>query len=114
MDATPPTLDLRRLRVLQAVAREKSFSAAARALDYTQPAIGHHVRRLEAELGTPLVIRRGRTVDLTPAGAALAQRADVLLAGATAAWEEVTAVAGLRAGRVRLAAFPSAGGALVP
>jgi DNA-binding transcriptional LysR family regulator len=114
MDSTPPPLDLRRLRVLQAVAREKSFSAAARSLDYTQPAIGHHVRRLEAEVGTPLVIRRGRTIDLTPAGAALAQRADVLLAGATAAWEEVTAVAGLRAGRVRLAAFPSAGGALVP
>jgi DNA-binding transcriptional LysR family regulator len=109
-----PTLDLRRLRVLQAVAREKSFSAAARSLDYTQPAIGHHVRRLEAELGTPLVIRRGRTVDLTAAGAALAQRADVLLAGATAAWEEVSAVAGLRAGRVRLAAFPSAGATLVP
>jgi DNA-binding transcriptional LysR family regulator len=114
MRSTPPTLDLRRLRVLQAVARCKSFSAAARALDYTQPAIGHHVRRLEAELGTPLVIRRGRIVDLTPAGAALAQRADVLLAGATAAAEEVAAVAGLRAGRVRLAAFPSAGGALVP
>jgi len=107
-------LDLRRLRVLQAVAREKSFSAAARSLDYTQPAIGHHVRRLEAELGTPLVIRRGRTIDLTAAGAALAQRADALLAGATAAWEEVTAVAGLRAGRVRLAAFPSAGATLVP
>lgn len=100
--------------MLQAVAREGSFSAAARALNYTQPAIGHHVRRLEAEIGTPLVIRRGRTTDLTPAGAALAQRADALLAGATAAWEEVTAVAGLRAGRVRLAAFPSAGGALVP
>ncbi len=107
-------LDLRRLRVLQAVARGGSFSAAARELNYTQPAIGHHVRRLEAELGTPLVIRRGRTLELTPAGAALAQRADVLLAGATAAWEEVSAVAGLRAGRVRLAAFPSAGGALVP
>jgi DNA-binding transcriptional LysR family regulator len=114
MESIPPTLDLRRLRVLQAVAREKSFSAAARALDYTQPAIGHHVRRLEAELGTPLVIRRGRSIDLTPAGAALAQRADVLLAGAIAACEEVAAVAGLRAGRVRLAAFPSAGGALVP
>jgi DNA-binding transcriptional LysR family regulator len=111
---SPPPFDLHRLRVLQTVARERSFSAAARALDYTQPAIGHHIRRLEAELGTPLVIRRGRTIDLTPAGEALVARADVLLAGASAAWEEVTAVAGLRAGRVRLATFPSAGATFVP
>ncbi len=100
--------------MLQAVARERSFSAAARALQYTQPAIAHHVRRLEAEVGTPLVIRRGRSVALTPAGAALVHRADALLAGASAAWEEVAAVAGLRAGRVRLAAFPSAGATFVP
>ncbi len=113
MSETPP-FDLHRLRVLRAVARERSFSAAARALDYTQPAIGHHIRRLEAELGTPLVIRRGRTIDLTPAGTALVARADALLAGASAAWEEVAAVAGLRAGRVRLATFPSAGATFVP
>jgi DNA-binding transcriptional LysR family regulator len=113
MTAAPP-FDLHRLRVLRTVARERSFSAAARALDYTQPAIGHHIRRLEAELGTPLVIRRGRTIDLTPAGEALVARADALLAGASAAWEEVVAVAGLRAGRVRLATFPSAGATFVP
>lgn len=107
-------LDLHRLRVLQAVARERSFSAAARALDYTPPAIGHHIRRLEAELGTPLVIRRGRTTELTPAGVALTARADALLAGASAARDEVAAVAGLRAGRVRLATFPSAGATFVP
>jgi DNA-binding transcriptional LysR family regulator len=110
----PPPFDLHRLRVLRTVARERSFSAAARALDYTQPAIGHHIRRLEAGLGTPLVIRRGRTIDLTPAGEALVARADSLLAGASAAWEEVAAVAGLRAGRVRLATFPSAGATFVP
>ena len=113
MNETPP-FDLHRLRVLRTVARERSFSAAARALDYTQPAIGHHIRRLESELGTPLVIRRGRTIELTPAGAALVARADALLAGASAAWEEVAAVAGLRAGRVRLATFPSAGATFVP
>jgi len=107
-------LDLRRLRVLQAVAREGSLSAAARALDYTQPAIGHHVRRLEAEVGTALVVRRGRGVALTPAGVALAARADALLAAAATAEEEVAAIAGLRRGRVRLVAFPSASATLVP
>ena len=107
-------LDLRRLRVLQAVAREGSLSAAARTLDYTQPAVGHHVRRLEAELGTALVVRRGRGVELTPAGVALANRADALLAASAAAREEVAEIAGLRRGRVRLVAFPSASATVVP
>jgi DNA-binding transcriptional LysR family regulator len=107
-------LDLRRLRALQAVGREGSFSAAARALDYTQPAITHHIRRLEAELGTPLVLQRGRGIDLTPAGSALARRADLLLAGVAAAEEEVQVIAGLSEGRVRLVAFPSANGTIVP
>jgi DNA-binding transcriptional LysR family regulator len=107
-------LDLRRLRVLRTVAREGSLAGAARALDYTQPAIGHHVRRLEAEVGTALVVRDGRGVRLTPAGAALAARADGILAGVEAAQEEVAAIAGLREGRVRLVAFPSGSATIVP
>jgi DNA-binding transcriptional LysR family regulator len=107
-------LDLRRLRVLRAIAREGSMAGAARALDYTQPAIGHHVRRLEAEVGAVLVVRDGRGVRLTPAGAALAARADTILAGVEAAHEEVAAIAGLREGRVRLVAFPSGSATIVP
>jgi DNA-binding transcriptional LysR family regulator len=53
-------LDVRRLTVLRAVAREGSFSAAARALDYTQPAISHHIARLEDETGTALLVRTSR------------------------------------------------------
>lgn len=107
-------LDLRRLRVLQAVARSGSFSAAARALDYTQPGVVHHVRCLETEVGTPLVLRHARGVSLTPAGELLARRADALLAAALATHEEIAALAGLHRGRVRLVAFPSANGTLVP
>lgn len=107
-------LDLRRLAVLRAVAREGSLAGAARALDYTEPGVGHHVRRLEAELGTPLVVREGRGVRLTPAAELLAARADAIFAGVAAAEEEVAAVAGLRGGRVRLVAFPSATATLVP
>jgi DNA-binding transcriptional LysR family regulator len=107
-------LDVHRLRVLRAVAREGSFSAAARALDYTQPAISHHVARLEAEVGTALLVRGGRSVRLTEAGAALVDHADAVLARLADAEEEVAAIAGLRAGRVRLAAFPSASATLVP
>jgi molybdate transport repressor ModE-like protein len=107
-------LDLRRLKVLRAVAREGSFSAAARALDYTQPAISHHVARLEAEVGTALLVRTGRGVRLTDAGQALVEHTDAVLARLASAEDEIAAIAGLRAGRVRLAAFPSASATLVP
>jgi DNA-binding transcriptional LysR family regulator len=107
-------LDLRRLTVLRAVAREGSFSAAARALDYTQPAISHHIARLEVELGTPVLLRTARGVRLTEAGAALVDHADAVLARLAAAEEEISALAGLRTGRVRLASFPSACATLLP
>ena len=107
-------LDLRRLHVLRAVAREGTFSAAARALDYTQPAISHHMARLEAEVGTPLLVRTARGVRLTEAGQALVQHTDAVLARLASAEDEIAAIAGLRAGRVRLAAFPSASATFVP
>jgi molybdate transport repressor ModE-like protein len=107
-------LDLRRLLVLRAVARHGSLSAAARQLGYTQPAITHHIRRLEREVGTPLVARAGRGIRLTEAGQALAAHVDAVSARLAAAEEEVAAIAGLRAGRARLASFPSGSATLVP
>jgi molybdate transport repressor ModE-like protein len=107
-------LDLRRLLVLRAVAQHGSLSAAARQLGYTQPAITHHIRRLEREAGTPLVAKAGRGIRLTEAGQALATHADALSARLAAAEEEVAAIAGLRAGRARLASFPSSSATLVP
>jgi molybdate transport repressor ModE-like protein len=107
-------LDVRRLNVLRAVAREGSFSAAARALDYTQPSVSHHIDRLEAEVGTALLVRTSRGVRLTEAGQALVEHTDAVLARLANAEDEISAIAGLRAGRVRLAAFPSASATLVP
>uniref|UniRef100_UPI0009F4A593 LysR family transcriptional regulator n=1 Tax=Cellulosimicrobium cellulans TaxID=1710 RepID=UPI0009F4A593 len=107
-------MDLTRLRVLAAVAREGSVTAAARALHYAQPSVSHHLARLEAEVGVPLVTRHGRGVRLTEAGLLLARRAEEILGRVGAAREEVEALAGLAAGRVRLAAFPSALATLVP
>jgi molybdate transport repressor ModE-like protein len=107
-------LDVRRLTVLQAVAREGSFSAAARSLDYTQPAVSHHIARLEEEVGTPLLHRTPRGVRLTEAGAALVVHADAVLTRLAAAQEEVAEIAGLRSGRVRVAAFPSGSATLLP
>ncbi len=107
-------LDLTRLRVLVAVAREGSVTAAADALHYAQPSVSHHLARLEAEVGLPLTQRAGRGLRLTEAGELLARRAEEILGQVEATEAELSAHAGLRAGRVRLAAFPSALATLVP
>ncbi|MDO8144859.1 MULTISPECIES: LysR family transcriptional regulator [unclassified Isoptericola] len=115
-DVPPPPaqLDLTRLRVLAAVARTGSVTAAARDLHYAQPSVSHHLARLEAEAGLPLLERVGRGVRLTEAGQLLADRAEEIIARVEGAQRELDALAGLRAGRARLAAFPSALATLVP
>jgi DNA-binding transcriptional LysR family regulator len=106
-------LDVTRLRVLVAVARHGSVTAAARALNYAQPSISHHIARLEAETGTRLLQRAGRGVRLTDAGRLLAERAAEIIGRLDAAEAELAAHIGERERRVRLAAFPSALGTIV-
>ncbi|MDQ0992537.1 LysR family transcriptional regulator [Streptomyces sp. V3I7] len=107
-------IEARHLRVLRAVAATGSFSAAGRELGCTQPAVSQQMKALEASVGTPLLVRSGREMRLTQAGEALVRHASGILAGLTAAEEEVAAIAGLRAGRVRLVSFPSGSSTLVP
>src|SRR5580658_5551516 len=107
-------LDVTRLRVLVAVARNGSVTAAARELNYAQPSVSHHMARLETETGAKLFQRAGRGIRLTDAGRLLAERAAEILGRLDAAENELAAHVGLREGRVRLAAFPSALGTVVP
>lgn len=107
-------IEARHLRVLRAVAATGSFSAAGRELGCTQPAVSQQMKALESSVGTPLLIRTGREMRLTQAGEALVRHAAGIIAGLTAAEEEVAAIAGLRAGRVRLVSFPSGSSTLVP
>jgi DNA-binding transcriptional LysR family regulator len=107
-------LDVKQLRVLKAVAEHGSFSAAAEALSYTQPAISQQVAALERSAGATLVDRTSRGVRLTDAGRALVDHADVVLARLAAAEAELEAIAGVRGGRVRIASFSTAGASLVP
>jgi DNA-binding transcriptional LysR family regulator len=107
-------IEARHLRVLRTVATSGSFSAAARRLGCTQPAVSQQMKALEGSVGTPLLVRTGREMRLTQAGEALVRHAGGILAGLTAAEEEVAAIAGLRAGRVRLVSFPSGSSTLVP
>src|SRR5215208_3902039 len=92
-------LDVTRLRVLDAVARHGSVTAAARELDYSQSSVSHHLARLEAETGAQLLQLAGRAAEI--------------IGRIDAADAELSAHVGLTAGRVRLAGFASAIGSLV-
>jgi DNA-binding transcriptional LysR family regulator len=107
-------LDVRRLQVLREVGRHRSLSAAAEALAYTPSAISQQVAALEREVGVRLVERNARGAVLTDAGRTLVRHADEILGRLVAAQEELQAMAGLRAGRLRLGAFSTAGAVLVP
>jgi molybdate transport repressor ModE-like protein len=107
-------LDSRRMRVLLHVARTGSLAAAAAELGYTPSAVSQQIRALERELGTVVLERRGRGVVLTEPGLALAEHAQRIVDELRAAEAEVEAIAGLRAGTLRLGWFSTAGAILIP
>jgi DNA-binding transcriptional LysR family regulator len=107
-------LDVTRLRILVAVARHGSVTAAARALNYAQPSVSHHLARLEAETGARLTRRSGRGIQLTDAGRLLAGRAEEILGRLDAAERELAAHLEQRQERIRLAGFASALATIVP
>jgi LysR family nitrogen assimilation transcriptional regulator len=78
-DAKERSLDLRELRYFHSVARTGNFGRSARELNISQPAISHQMRKLEEGLGTQLLVRHGRGVMLTPAGACLRDRLDTIM-----------------------------------
>jgi DNA-binding transcriptional LysR family regulator len=107
-------VDVRRLRVLCEVARQGSFSSAAVALGYSQPAVSRQVALLEAEVGAMLVRRLAQGVVLTDAGRVLVARGEAILAQLDDLEVEIGALAGLEGGRLRFAAFASACASIVP
>jgi DNA-binding transcriptional LysR family regulator len=69
-------MDLKQLKILQAIAETGSFHGAADKLHLTQPAISHQLKSLELELGETLVMRSRPRVALLPAGVAVLAAAE--------------------------------------
>jgi DNA-binding transcriptional LysR family regulator len=107
-------LNVARLKILKEVAYRGSLSAAAHELDYTQSAVSQQIAALEAETGMALLERHPRGVSLTAAGQTLVGHAEGILARLEIAETALSAIAGLRGGRLRMASFPTAGSTLMP
>ena len=100
-------MDLRRLRLFLAVVDNDGFTAAAEAEHVAQPAVSLAVKELEAEVGTPLLVRSRHGVRLTVAGEALVPPARQALRDVETAAAAVAAVTGLVAGRLDVASIPT-------
>jgi molybdate transport repressor ModE-like protein len=106
--------DSTRLRLLVEIGRQRSVSAAARAIGIGQPTASEHLRTLESAAGQRLVERNGRGSRLTEAGAILARHAGQALQALRAGEEELERLAGLELGTIHIGASTTPGVYLLP
>jgi molybdate transport repressor ModE-like protein len=99
------TIDPRRLLVLSAIASAGGVTAASRVLHISPSAVSQHLAALEREAGTALVARTGTGIVLTPAGQALARRAQQLKEALDGAEDDLAQVTGRGSGVVNVAAY---------
>lgn len=97
-------MELRQLVYFEAVVRCGGFTRAAELLCIAQPAVSAQIRRLETELGVPLLLRSTRRVSLTAAGDLFLTRTRRVLGELDAARAEVDEQASVLRGRVALGA----------
>ena len=107
-------MELFQLRYFVALADHLSFTRAAASVGIAQPPFSQQIRRLEEELGGPLVYRTSRRVRLTDLGEALLPRARQILAQAREAKEDVLARLGLERGVLRVGASGALARHLLP
>jgi DNA-binding transcriptional LysR family regulator len=106
-------LDVKRMKVLREVISTGSFSDAADSLHLSQSAVSQQVAALEKEVGMQLLERTSDGPKVTSAGETLMGHADAVIARLEEAERELSEIAGLEGGRVRLISFPSASATVV-
>ncbi len=100
-------MDLRHLTYLVALVREEHFGRAARACHVSQPTLSSGIRRLESEVGFPIVRRSQRYEGLTPEGERVLEWARRILADVDGLDDELGAMRGGLSGRLRIGAIPT-------
>ena len=111
---TANLVTMSQVRALLALAAAGSFVDAAQASRLSQPSLHRAVRDVERLGGVPLVERRGRGVRLTAAGQRLARGFSLAVGEIQAALDELGALSGAEAGRVRIGAMPLSRSHLLP
>jgi LysR family hydrogen peroxide-inducible transcriptional activator len=114
MDPTPHPFTLRQLQYVLAVGETLSFRRAAERCHVSQPSLSAQVAALEGALGVRLFERNRRRVLVTPAGAALLERARAVTAAAAALVEGARGAADPLSGRLRLGVIPTISPYLLP
>lgn len=102
------------LRALHAVALAGSVTRAAEQLLMTQPAVSHAIRGLERELGVSLLVRRADGVSLTSVGAAVAERAAIIMAQLEGLRADAAAAAEQSATTLRVGVLSSVNARIMP
>ncbi|TAM89481.1 LysR family transcriptional regulator [bacterium] len=100
-------IDLQQVRCFNAVYESGSFTAAAEALGITQPAVSHHIRRLELQLGASVFERTGKRVLLTPLGRRILEDVRHIIAGLQRLDLRASGGRELAEARVACGVFPS-------
>ncbi|PXW16435.1 DNA-binding transcriptional regulator HcaR [Paraburkholderia caballeronis] len=101
-------MELRHLRYFIAVADELSFTRAALRLHTAQPSLSQQIRNLEDEVGTPLLERTRRKVELTEAGTVFLAEARLVVAQADRAVARARQVAQQGRATVTIGFVPAA------
>lgn len=107
-------LDVKRLQILLAVVEGGSVTAAADELFYTPSGVSQQLRKLEEEVGQPLLQRHARGMVPTDAGHVLASHARAILRQMDAAMADLDQLAGLKSGSLSLGTFPTLGSSFLP
>ena len=108
-----PTITHTQLKAFHAVAKTGGFTAAAKSLGLTQPAVTQQIRSLEAQYGAELFQRVGKSVSLTPTGSLLLNLSDRYFSIAEEAHHLLTSIMQMKSGKLRIAcdiaarAFPT-------
>lgn len=100
-------MDLRHLEYLVAVVREEHFGRAARSCGVSQPTLSSGIRRLESDVGFPVVRRSQRYEGLTPEGERVLEWARRILADVGGLDAELDAFRGGLSGQLRIGAIPT-------
>lgn len=100
-------IELRHLRYFIAVAQAGSVVAGARAIGIVQPALSRQILELEAAIGTPLLARKARGVQLTAAGESFLRDARQLLADLQTGRDRALRCAAGQLGELHLGVLPN-------